>query len=230
MSPTTLSGRAAAPGSRCRTWRRSPSVSPCRVAPQAVCSDPWQVCPLPRGTPQSPPGSSGTARSHNLRGLRRFRYGYRAVYDVPFSRNSLGIRRAPARFISARGRTPGCPRRAVRALPWRRSARRAGSPSSSGCRRGTAPPSPGEEGSLGGILGEEGHPNRRLHARRRLRPRVHPFVVGADGGVDRLGRPVDGYVGEQLVFAVAAFHVAPAVAPGAELLDYPGGQAGGGIV
>ena len=53
--PKTLSGRAAAPGFRCRTWRRSPSVSPCRAAPRAVWSAPWQVRPLPRGTPRSPP-------------------------------------------------------------------------------------------------------------------------------------------------------------------------------
>src|SRR5437867_3641645 len=50
------------------------------------------------------------------------------------------------------------------------------------------------------------------------------------GGVRGVGDPVEHDVGEELILGKPTFHVPVAVAPGTELLDDPGGQAGGRVV
>ena len=55
---------------------------------------------------------------------------------------------------------------------------------------------------------------------------MHARVVRPERGADGAGDPVEHDVGQQLVLGEAALDVAVAVAPGAELLDDPGGQPG----
>src|SRR3984885_14638224 len=54
-------------------------------------------------------------------------------------------------------------------------------------------------------------------------------AVHAHGGADGGGEPVDGEVGEDLVFGEGLLDVAVVVAPGAEFLHDPGGEAGRGV-
>ena len=78
----------------------------------------------------------------------------------------------------------------------------------------------------------------RSHSRRGLyllvalhRPRVSlVLLVHPRGRADGRGRPVDGDGGQQLIFGEASFDVAIAVAPGAVLLHYPGGETDGRVV
>src|SRR5579885_577954 len=53
---------------------------------------------------------------------------------------------------------------------------------------------------------------------------VTGVVIQADGGIDGLGDPVQGHVGEELVFAETPLDVPCTVAPGTELLHDPGRQ------
>ena len=75
------------------------------------------------------------------------------------------------------------------------------------------------------LLREDGAADRRLDvAQRPARRRVARLVVDARRRRDRLRRPVDGDVRQQLVLRELALDVAVAVAPGPELLDDPRGQ------
>ena len=93
--------------------------------------------------------------------------------------------------------------------------------------RGALEPGPGRADDVAGEQREAG---------RHLDPAG--VLGGGDRGVgavhahrraDRRGEPVDGDVGEDLVFGEAPLDVAVAVAPGAELLDDPRGEPGGGV-
>src|SRR2546425_9944648 len=81
-------------------------------------------------------------------------------------------------------------------------------------------------------FGEDANPRRDFDVLPWLERwrRVADLVIHAHRGIDRLAHPIDHDVGEQLVFAETLFHVALAVAPRTELLNYPAGQPDGRVI
>ena len=80
------------------------------------------------------------------------------------------------------------------------------------------------------ILWKHGHRRWQLYTPDRILPNMHGLVVEAAGRVDGLCGPVDGQVGQQLVFGKAFLQFAIAVAPGAEFFDNPRRQSSRRIV
>src|SRR5256886_1499945 len=84
----------------------------------------------------------------------------------------------------------------------------------------------------GQIFGEGSNPRWNFSVLPCLEPwrGVGVLVVQASGGRDRLCHPIDHYMAKQFVFAETLFHIATAVAPCAELLHEPAGQANGRVI
>src|ERR1700735_3105983 len=92
---------------------------------------------------------------------------------------------------------------------------------------GSFEPGPGR---VGDVAGEQGEAGGDLDLAGVLGGgNLGVGVVHADGGADGGGEPVDGEVGEDLVFGEGLLDVAVVVAPGAEFLHDPGGEPGGGV-